>query len=313
MFHPFQITGTQLVTVTANDRDEGTNADITFDISTGDKAKFHVDPKSGLITTRVPLDREESGSYPLVITARDNGKPSLSSTAMVDITVLDENDNSPKFPAQVYTASVLENTVVGAVILRLLASDPDKDENGRVAYVIVSGNTDSAFKIDRDRGVVSVVKKLDRETVGSYSLVIRASDSAPNPKSATVRLDITVVDENDNAPVFVSQSVQFTVDENCPIGTKAGQVKATDADIGKNEEIVFSIVGGNDDDAFQIDNNGRISVKGQIDREKVPKYVLRIRASDKGSPPLYTEKNFNVSVSDLNDNAPVFGSDEFRG
>ncbi|KAJ7336040.1 Cadherin EGF LAG seven-pass G-type receptor 2 [Desmophyllum pertusum] len=191
------------------------------------------------MTTSVKLDREQASFYRLVITAKDHGTPSLSSTVVVSVTVLDENDNKPAFSLPFYQASVLENTAIQTNILRVVATDPDDGLNGLVTFSIVSGNTKDAFAIDNSTGFLSVNQNLDREDVAFYSLYIKASDNAPNPTWSSVRVNFTVLDENDNSPAFVNVA-NFTVVENSKSGTSVGTVYAIDADAGnKRSSSVF--------------------------------------------------------------------------
>lgn len=126
--------------MTATDDDEGDNAKITFSIDTISKNKFIIDPTSGEISTKAPLDHEESPRYVITVTARDSGTPSLSSTATIVVTVRDLNDNTPDFPDD-YVTSLRENTAEGTVI-RVKANDPDPGLNGEVEYRITGGDAD---------------------------------------------------------------------------------------------------------------------------------------------------------------------------
>lgn len=229
------------------------------------------------------------------------------------VKVLDENDNSPRFSLPFYKTSVLENTAVDTKVLQLTATDPDEGPNGLVTFSIISGNTNDAFVINNGTGFIGVKKNLDREVVDSYSLYVSASDNAANPKTAYVWVNFTVLDENDNSPIF-QNVMNFTVTENAKAGTKVGKVYATDSDAGKNGEVRFSIVEGNDGDALQIDSvSGEISVKGGIDREKQARYTLTVKASDRGNPAMKANQKFQITVSDENDNPPEFPSSVVRG
>ena len=289
------------------------NSLLSYKITSGDSKKFTIDSKTGVITTSDKLDREQVASYNLMITAKDHGTPSLSSTVSVSINVLDENDNKPKFSLPFYQASVLENTAINTNILRVTATDPDDGTNGLVTFSIVSGNTNEAFAIDNSTGFLSVKQNLDREAVAFYSLLLSASDNAPKPTSDFVRVNFTVLDENDNSPVFVNV-VNFTIVENSAFGTNVGSISATDSDTGSNGQVRSSIIKGNKDDAFQINPiSGKITVNGKIDREVTASYTLTLMASDQGNPAMKTEKDFYITVEDQNDNPPEFDAQVFRG
>lgn len=289
------------------------NSLITYKITSGDSNKFTIDSNTGVITTSERLDREDAASYKLVITAKDGGTPSLSSTVSVTVNVLDENDNAPKFSLPFYEASVLENTAINTNILRVTATDPDDGTNGLVTFSIVSGNTKDAFAIDNSTGFLSVKQNLDRESVTFYSLLLSASDNAAKPKSDFVRVNFTVLDENDNSPTFVNV-VNFTIVENSARGTNVGSISATDSDAGSNGQVRYSIVKGNKDNVFQLNAiSGKITVNGKIDREETASYKLTLMASDQGTPAMKTENDFYITVGDQNDNPPEFDAQEFRG
>ena len=309
----FFSTGQLIANVTATDKDKGVNSLISYKITSGDNNKFTIDSKTGVITTCKKLDREEAAFYKLVITAEDYGTPSLSSAVSVSVKVLDENDNTPKFSVAFYEASVLENTAIKTNILRVTVTDPDDGTNGLVTFSIVSGNTNDAFAIDNSTGFLCVKQNLDREAVAFYSLLIRASDNAPISKSDIVRVNFTVLDENDNVPIFVNVA-NFTIVENSALGTSVGSISATDSDDGSNGQVRYSIVKGNKDDVFQINPiSGKITVNGKIDREEMASYTLTLMACDQGKPAMKTEKDFYITFEDQNDNPPEFDAQEFRG
>ena len=105
--------GSAVLTVRATDQDSGTNAEIHYSVVNpfGANEAFRIDPKSGIITSRLALDRETVESYNLTIQAVDQGMVTdrKSSTAIVLIRVMDENDNYPQFSEKTYTVEVPEN------------------------------------------------------------------------------------------------------------------------------------------------------------------------------------------------------------
>ena len=85
------------------------------------------------------------------------------------------------------------------------------------------------------------------------------------------------------------------------------QVQATDADIGNNAMIKYSIL--NEHEAFEIgENSGVISTSGNIDREEVSQYILTVRASDCGNPSMFSDAQVVVIVDDVNDSPPFFSN-----
>ena len=306
------------MTVSASDKDVGKNAEISYSLDSASTAKFTIDSKTGEISTKNALDYEERSSYDIIVTARDAGTPSLSSTANVKINVNDLNDNKPRF-TQDYTTTLRENTGKGGTVLRVEASDPDSGENGKIEYNITSGNELGFFALDAEKGIIRVEKPPDRESNPSFILNIHASNkpaflqSTPPAKTdCSVRIDIE--DANDNAPNITNTVSTFKIVENSPVSSEVLDVDATDADVGNNGKIEYEIDEGNVNDAFQIDkNNGVISTKGTIDRETLDVYTLKVKASDKGNPKLSSTKDFVIQVTDVDDNAPVFNPSSYDG
>ena len=307
-----------IVTVKATDKDEGDNGRISFSIDQTSSTKFLIDSASGVISTKISLDHEVDTRYVIQVTARDAGTPSLSSVATVEVTVIDRNDNSPDFKTD-YRTSLLENTAKGRTILRVEATDPDSGMNGNIEYNITSGNSLGFFSVNSTDGNLKVEKSPDRETNPSFTLTISASnkvplvDSPPTTKT-TCTVVITIDDVNDNAPEILNNASTVSIRENSRSPTLVFDVDAKDKDAGVNSQIEYEIISGNVQDAFAIDlDTGRVTVNGSLDREILPLYILKIRASDKGTPSLFSEKEFTVELTDEDDNAPVFNPASYDG
>ncbi|KAK2169175.1 hypothetical protein LSH36_12g29023 [Paralvinella palmiformis] len=142
---------------------------------------FHLDPKSGRITTRRLLDREEQSVYHLIAEAIDvEASSQRSSTVSVSIYVADQNDNVPSFvfPNKANnTVYVAKDVPYGYIVTRLSATDPDIGNNARLVYTIFSGNEDDVFDIDYERGTVLVNKDLSQYEDNSFLLNVTAEDS----------------------------------------------------------------------------------------------------------------------------------------
>ncbi len=304
--------------MTASDLDVGKNAEITFSLDSVSNQKFTIDGKSGVISTKAPLDHEESSGYDVTVTARDAGTPSLSLIAKVNVTVRDLNDNKPHF-AKDYSTTLRENTGSGKTVIRVEASDPDSGTNGEIIYSITSGNDLGYFTLDPTDGIIRVAKPPDREQNPSFTLNVRASNKpafAPSTPMAKTdcSVEITIQDANDNQPNITNTITTVQVEENSPTNTQVLDVDATDADAGVNGEMEYGIVQGNINNAFQINrDNGVISTRGGIDRETTAMYTLKVQVSDKGSPRLFSTKDFVVEVTDLDDNPPVFNPSAYDG
>ncbi|KAF2360138.1 Cadherin, partial [Trinorchestia longiramus] len=299
--------------LTATDQDKGRNAELTFAIATNQQ-QFLVDPKSGFLKTLNYFDREKlvqvTGQDYITMEAIvvDNGISKLRDKAKVNIFITDVNDNSPKFSRKSYKAEVFEGASVGTPIVRLAANDADQGLNGDIIYTLVDGNEEGRFQIDGVTGQVALSRQLDRETTPLYLLTVAASDlGSPESLTATTTLSVHVLDENDNKPVFTHKELEISVSETTEVNTVLVQFKASDADVGVNQEVSFMIGGGNIQEVFRIDTRtGTLYLEKPIDYEQRSTYRLNITAADGGSPRLTSTIEFIVRVLDYNDNAPTF-------
>ena len=128
---------------------------------------------------------------------------------------------------------------------------------------------------------------LDYETMSSYILNISATDEGVPPLSGHTFLHLTVLDVNDNTPVFTSHPSEVFLPENSPNGSFVAEVSATDEDASSNAAIVYSISQGNEEEAFYMDrNSGILSVHAVLDYEQTKSHFLQIEARDRGEPQL---------------------------
>uniref|UniRef100_A0A4W5K4E9 Cadherin domain-containing protein n=1 Tax=Hucho hucho TaxID=62062 RepID=A0A4W5K4E9_9TELE len=145
----------ELCIVRAADADTGPAGDIEYRITAGDPdGDFQLHVSSGALSTSRPLDREQRAGYSLEVVALDRGSPALSSTATVEVTVLDVNDNSPAFSSSSYTIDVSEDAAQGTPVLEVTATDADEGENGKVLYFL-SQEARGAFTVDENTGRIT--------------------------------------------------------------------------------------------------------------------------------------------------------------
>nr|XP_014351913.1 PREDICTED: cadherin EGF LAG seven-pass G-type receptor 2 [Latimeria chalumnae] len=304
--------GYEVLTVRATDGDGPANNNILYRILNDDgvNAVFEIDPRSGVVRTKGPVDRETVEYYQLVVEANDQGRDPgpHSSTATVYITVEDDNDNSPQFSEKRYIVQVPEDVSPNTQILQVMASDKDKANNALVHYSIMSGNTRGQFYIDAQSGDIDVVSQLDYEMNKEYTLRIRAQDGGRPPLSNISGLvTVQVLDVNDNAPIFVSTPFQSTVLENVPIGYSVIHIQAIDADYGENSRLEYKLLDTSPNFPFAINNNtGWIVVATELDRETVDCYNFGVEAKDHGSPSMTSSASVSITVLDVNDNNPEF-------
>ena len=302
--------GSYIGRVFASDNDVGLNSIITYHIAMDNKfvSVFIIKNDSGVILISGPLDHESRTSYLITVVASDGG--GRNTTAEVNITVIDENDNSPSFSPTFYNLSYPENLKTGFILVNVTATDKDSGKFAKLQYDIRNGNLEGLFIIDHKTGAISLGKSLDRETKDFHSLVISAQDGGGRVSTNSATVNLTVKDINDNPPVFGQQVYNFSIVENAQARSIIGSVHATSKDIGSNAEIFYSIIGGNIGNIFAINKSGIIYSKTHVDHEATPSFVLSVKARDGGNPPLYGHVNVTVSVIDLNDNRPDFNTSQ---
>ncbi|XP_010887588.2 protocadherin Fat 4 [Esox lucius] len=305
--------GKTLITLAAVDPDQGTNGAVTFSITHQDPpsipAAFELNSSTGALSLAQVLDYGSVKVYQLMVQAADGGSPSLFGNGSVLVRVKDVNNNPPQFSMECYDISVSENLASGATIETLNVTD--KDEGGfSNGYFIFTSDT---FNINR-QGEVSLKNDvtLDRETKDNYILQVVAVDQPTDGLNATAWLNITVQDYNDNTPQFppLPDPIPFPEGDYSDKSPKEVLlIQAKDSDLGPNGEVTMSI--SSSTKLFRFREDGMLLVVGPLDRETKDVYELVIVASDNGTPQRQNITSIQVSVTDENDNAPVFSADTY--
>uniref|UniRef100_A0ACB8F4V9 Cadherin EGF LAG seven-pass G-type receptor 2 n=1 Tax=Sphaerodactylus townsendi TaxID=933632 RepID=A0ACB8F4V9_9SAUR len=295
--------GTTVVIISATDEDTGENARITYFMEDS-IPQFKIDMDTGAVTTQMELDYEDQVSYTLAITARDNGIPQKSDTTYLEILVTDVNDNAPQFLRDGYQGSVYEDVPAFTSVLQVSATDRDSAMNGRVFYTFQGGDDgDGDFIIESTSGIVRTLRRLDRENVPLYELRAYAVDKGVPALRTPVDVHITVLDVNDNPPVFERDEFDIFIEENSPIGLVVARITASDPDEGTNAQIMYQIVEGNIPEVFQLDIfSGELTALMDLDYEAKSEYVIVVQAT---SAPLVSRATVHVRLLDKNDNVPV--------
>uniref|UniRef100_A0A674CE04 Cadherin 7a n=1 Tax=Salmo trutta TaxID=8032 RepID=A0A674CE04_SALTR len=317
--------GTSVVTVVATDADDptyGNSARVIYSILEG-QPYFSVEPKTGVVKTALPnMDREARDQYLLVIQAKDmvGQMGGLSGTTSVMVTLTDVNDNPPHFSRKSYQFSMSESLPVASVVAKIKTLDSDVGPNAEMEYRIVDGDGLGLFRITPDRdtqeGLVTLQKGLDFETKSSYTLRVEVSNRnidlrflslGPFSDTATVRLIVENVDE---PPVFSLPLSKMLISEAAKVGTTIGTVSAHDPD-STNSPIRYSIDRNTDlERFFNIDaTTGVISTAKPLDREVNAIHNITIFAMESLDPLQVGKGIILITVTDINDNAPVFAID----
>lgn len=301
--------GTEVLVPVATDKDTGINSKIRYSLL-GDKVdRFHIDQDTGVISTSISLDREESAEYYMTLMAQDcSATDPRATTVNLTITVLDENDNSPTFTSERYVVNIPDNTVPGKFVFGAKAIDADIGLNSKIEYSL-SGEDESKFVINVETGVIKASDefKAHNKHDKTFKLFIRASDHGIVPKYAMAELKVSLKSAN-LFPVFASPpKTYFTLKENVAEGQLVTKLSATSPKKETAGNIQYAIAGGNVGDALKIDSvTGEVLVTGKgLDYETLPLYEVWIEARDSDYPPLRTVLELEINVTDSNDNAPV--------
>ncbi|XP_055893417.1 protocadherin-11 X-linked-like [Biomphalaria glabrata] len=277
--------GVFITEMKVTDKDVGENAEIVFQVVGKNEKMFSVDD-SGKMTALVPLDREQSEKIIITVRAMDKGEPPLSSSATVEITLMDMNDEAPEFSDPVYTLVVEEEQPEGKYIGIVSALDKDTGENSMVFYRFSSASQKgNFFSITSDGGVIKTNVILDREKINQYDLVVEAIDKGVPPLTGTAKVVIRVTDVNDNDPYFLyPQDANNTImiPHTADKGSTIVNIIAKDADEGVNGEIMYSLHCINQSAPFNINSaTGELKLIEALKPKDVGLYLMTIMASDK--------------------------------
>uniref|UniRef100_A0A8C7FQE9 Protocadherin-16 n=1 Tax=Oncorhynchus kisutch TaxID=8019 RepID=A0A8C7FQE9_ONCKI len=282
---PENMEAVELFTLRATDLDTGDSGEMTYKITAGDPSgDFRVDRKSGVLSTSRPLDRERRARYSLTVTALDGGSPALSSTATVEVTLLDVNDHSPQFTSPSYTADLSEDAPIGSLVLEVSATDLDQGSNSQVLYFLSRGSQ-GMFIIDQHTGHVITAAPLDRERTASYTFDVCATDSSPaSPRNSTATVNVYVQDVNDNTPFFIQDPLVINISASSVSSHRVlATMRAEDRDFGANGSVFYrfaSPVRG-----FTINSlTGDIQATEKLQGLTQGQRTLIVEAMDQGSP-----------------------------
>ncbi|XP_034037001.1 protocadherin gamma-A2-like [Thalassophryne amazonica] len=236
----------------------------------------------------------------------------------VTIEIQDINDHSPVFPKKEINLEISESTPIGTIFLLDSAADPDVGMNALQSYSLKANDNFILKQHTRSDGSkyaeMVLERALDRERKTEHALILTAVDGGEPQRSGTVRIHVSVLDANDNAPVFTQPLYKLAVLENVPRGTNIITVTAVDADQGYNGNVTYSFTHLEDDSScpFQINSySGEIKLTGDIDYEMSPNYEINLQAKDPWG--VLGVSKLIVDVVDVNDNTPVITMASFSG
>uniref|UniRef100_A0A287CUF4 Protocadherin gamma subfamily C, 4 n=2 Tax=Marmotini TaxID=337730 RepID=A0A287CUF4_ICTTR len=279
-------------------------------VSRGRTQLFSLNPQTGSLITAGRIDREElcAQSAPCLVHFKVLVEDSVKLYG-IEIEVRDINDNAPKFEAENLEVKINEVAAPGARYPLPEAIDPDVGVNSLQSYQLSPSHHFSLDVQTRDDGTLNpelvLEHTLDREEEAVHHLVLTALDGGDPRRSSTVRIQVTVLDTNDNAPVFAQPIYRAKVLENVPPGTLLLTVRASDPDEGANGKVAYKFRKINEKQSpiFQLnENTGEIFVAKSLDYEECSFYEMEIQAEDGGG--LKGRTKVLIMVEDVNDNRP---------
>ncbi|KAK2823093.1 hypothetical protein Q7C36_019693 [Tachysurus vachellii] len=268
-----------------------------------------LDKEKGQLVVKEKIDREQlCGDMSACSVSFEVILDSPMELYRVTVDILDVNDNRPVFPENDINLEISESALVGARFSLASAIDPDVGVNSLQKYTLQPTdhfNLNIQNGVDGNKNLEMVLQKaLDREEKAQHHLTLTALDGGKPQRSAVVKINVVVLDANDNAPVFKQRLYKTSVVENAPKGTVITTVSATDAD-ESNQDVryYFEHATPTEKALFSIDTeSGEIKLTGDVDYEKYKQFKIKVQAKDHGG--LTDTAEILIDVIDVNDNAP---------
>ncbi|OWF40590.1 Protocadherin Fat 4 [Mizuhopecten yessoensis] len=306
--------GSSLFNVSASDKDEGVNGDIaSYNFISGNEDGIFSIDNDGVIRCDKNLDYETTTEYKLVTVAKDNGKTPRSSSSTVTIRVTDVNDNAPYFTQDISTGAhyikIKKSDFSGQAekpIMVVTALDRDSGLNGQINKPINMSLPTGLSLTLNSSGVMRT--KTSDPPIKNLTVILIAMDKGNPPLTSTATLTLEIVEDDSSSGKvkFNLQDIQMSIPENIPnidIGTLSGDVTSQN---GKT--VIFDKVSGAEN--VKVESSGNIKVEDPFDREAIQSTVIVVRATVEDDTDLAL---VTVTVTDMNDNHPTFGStDKYR-
>uniref|UniRef100_A0A9L0TM23 Cadherin domain-containing protein n=1 Tax=Equus caballus TaxID=9796 RepID=A0A9L0TM23_HORSE len=304
----------------ASDADIGVNSLLTYRLSLNEYFTLKITTKNDKsilpeLVLQKSLDREETPELNLLLTALDGGKPELTGSVQIQITVLDVNDNAPEFDTPSYKVVLFENVPNDTRVIQLNASDRDEGVNREISYgirMILPVSKNCIFSINPETGEIRIYGKLDFEENSEYEIQVNAIDKGIPSMAGHCTVLVEVQDLNDNAPEVMVTSLSLPLREDAQVGTVIALISMSDQDSGANGQMTCSLTRHV---PFKLvstfKNYYSLVLDSALDRESVANYELVVTVRDGGSPSLSATASVSVEVADVNDNAPAFAQPEY--
>lgn len=286
---------------------------------------FSLNETTGNLAIAKVIDREElcefdeTCQFPLEVAAQSINDDGYFDVLGVNVIVEDINDNAPIFPQlpnSVYLP-ISEASLIGTPIIIKGARDKDRSSQFSLKTLELMPLNPNEFlpftvnfttKLDGSSTVtLKVSQKLNREDKDSYAFLLVAKDGGNPPLNGTLPVNISILDVNDNYPVFDQPSYNVTVREDVTINKVILTLKATDIDAGRNGDVRYNlspIQAQENLDKFSLgDTSGELSVIGKL-QYKENGYRIIVEAVDQSDSPLTTQTIVTVRVLDIQNDPP---------
>ncbi|XP_076730154.1 protocadherin gamma-A11-like [Maylandia zebra] len=223
----------------------------------------------------------------------------------ISLHIQDINDNAPQFNEERINIEIRESADRGARFVIEEAHDADVGQNSVQQYNLKK-NENFILSVNGNTRELVLEKELDREKQQEMNLILTALDGGSPQRSGTLVIHVTVLDANDNAPVFTQAVYKASLPENSHLDTVVITVSASDADEGLNGDVTYDFGHVTEEvkKIFSIDRKvGDIRVIGAVDYETTTSFEIRVKAKD--GLGLLSYAKVIISITDVNDNAPV--------
>jgi len=293
---------------------DSSNLGMQFTLSGPDKVLFVIDTHTAAIRVSEraagQIDREKREFFKLKLVATDESGYGFHAEAALTIYIDDVNDEVPRFYTRRKHFVVGEDWEAGRPIGRIHAKDPDATSpNNKVIYLLENDSL-GKFSIETYTGNIIPLKGLlyqPRHEI--YTLRVAALDLGfPNQKTTdTIHIRVDNTPDNDHAPLFEGRRV-FIVQEEVPIGSLVGTLKARDPDeLGPDDGITYQIKAESPVPFSISADDGSVRTSDRVDADTgTSVFLFTVTATDAGSPPRESSTDVAVVVQDINDNPPVF-------
>ncbi|XP_063025248.1 protocadherin gamma-A10-like [Melospiza melodia melodia] len=306
--------GTVVALLHVNDRDSGANGEVRCSLDKD--VPFRLQSSHGSYYSVViarELDREQVSEYNVTVRAADGGSPSLQSSAVLALRVLDVNDNAPVFAEERYSARLAENNAAGALVLTVRATDADWGQNARVRYRLAEGRVRGAplssyVSVQAETGALYALRSLDYEQLRELQLCVRAEDGGAPALSSNESVRLQIVDENDNAPQVLyppaaAAAAAWSGVELAPRRSEAGalvaKVVAVDADAGQNAWLSYELAKATEPGLFRVGlHSGEVRTARSPLARDAARHSLVVLVRDHGRPALSATATLSVVLAE---------------